>query len=188
MISLTRTAMAVVAMFCFLALVTATAATAATITADQDAGNPLASGSVFAFDATIGANTPFVESIFFQTDGTAALGSLSVLGLELAGVLGFAGDFTLSLYEGVLAAGATTDPADLVATTTGTALSNVAIAPNAAYSFVIEGLGGPGLANTLVGAVGVSEVPLPAAGWLLGSALLGLIAVARRRSLASAVA
>lgn len=56
-------------------------------------------------------------------------------------------------------------------------------APAASYSFVLQG--GPHLSLTQLAVdVGPAPVPLPAAAWLLGSALVGVAGIARRRDVA----
>lgn len=158
------------------------AASAAIITGDESAGSPLPSGVPYVFDETIGPNTSFANAITFTTDTSAQLGSISGVALELSGVSGFVGPFTISLYEGILTTGADTAGAVLVDTSAGPGLSNVPVAANADYTFVIEGLSAGTPVNIYTGAVAISDVPLPGAAWLFGSALVGLAAVSRRRT------
>jgi hypothetical protein len=165
----------------FAALSASITANAALVTSDESAGHPLPSGSVYIFDETIGASTTFAHSIHFSTDGSAGSGSAASVGLELDGVSSFIGDFTISLYEGIFSTGADTSGGTLVASTTGTNLSNVAIQINTNYSFIIEGLTGSTPTNVLTGSVGISPIPVPAAAWLFGSALLGLAGMKRRK-------
>jgi hypothetical protein len=163
-------------------------ANAANITSDQNGGQPLVTGAAVFINENIdvGVSKPFAHSVYFTTDGSGALGSASAVGLELSGVSGFDGPLTISLFKERLEKGqASTTIA--IASIVGSNLSDIMVAANTAYSFVIEGTlsqsgGGNGF---LSGAVSVSEVPLPAAFWLFGSGLVGVAGIARRRRAAA---
>ncbi len=162
---------------------------AATITSDEGAGNPLATGAIYTFAETIGADQSFAHSVHFSTDANAGQGSGAVIGLELDGVSDFEDafgedrPFRISLFQDNYVTGESTSVATRVAWTTGNSLNNVAVDTNAQYSFVIEGVTGESAPNnTFSGLVSISQVPVPAAAWLFGSAVLGLAGYARKRS------
>jgi len=56
--------------------------------------------------------------------------------------------------------------------------------PSGTYTFNVEGVSSGSIGGSYIGTVGATEVPIPAAAWLFGSALLGLGAVRRRKNAA----
>jgi len=156
-------------------------ANAAIITGESSLGG-ITTNSSEGFLTDYGPNVSFVHSVTFSTDADAFLVSGAAVGLELTGFSGFVGDFTLSLYEGHLNDTDDTASAIFLASAVGTNLDNISVNPLTGYSLVIEGLAAATQTNTFSGIVAITNVPLPAAAWLFGSALLGLVGIQRRKA------
>jgi hypothetical protein len=164
----------------------------AAITGDVSGGGSFA-GSVSTFDGW------FVESAF--GDGvdfwTFTVGNAGTVSIDVTSAL----DFGISVYQGVVGdsfaeelgfnnSASFGDGLFLAGTnalfpTLGSSLLNVALPGAGTYTIALGGDGASGFgigpfAYTMN--VGVSEVPVPAAVWLLGSALAGVAGVARRRA------
>lgn len=161
-------------------------ANAAVVTGDERVNSPFklfitTDGEPVVIDETFGPSEEFYHSFRFRTDSEAQQGSSAVVGLDLDGLSGFEGDLVISLYQGNYREGDTIVGSP-IATATGTNLSNVGVLASTQYSLIISGLTTATPFNIITGSIAVTSVPLPAAAWLFGSALLGLTMVARRRT------
>jgi len=59
------------------------------------------------------------------------------------------------------------------------------VLPADTYTFDVTGVSSGSIGGSYIGTVGATLVPIPAAAWLFGSALLGLVAVGRRKNAAA---